>query len=480
MSKSPNGECVSNARFANVVTVLVAAVIAPWPGEFSVASLASCVASPSLCSSAALFVLVASLNHAFPVQLAPMTHAVKAFWGLVLYDSVALRGPAEAPLLAPLSAALDFAAGDAAVRTAMFVVTLLPATGNRLAARLEYVPGVVRQAMMLYGLLRSSSEFVHPVLEPLVMLALYVMYGVERRERMGRNARFDYGMMHCGEHLLILMYLVRVCRLEVTAALAVPLVAYLAVVMVVVPYAGVALVHWYLTTTYKRRLPVWFPPTLLPVFERKLRANVRSTTWRNHTIKAFSPYLTVSTHGSWAFIEEQVQHLHPTVTTSPDVDTFDVCLGLCTGGAFVAAAVGYRFGLKFVGFIDSKLYSGSGCLRGLVQTVACVSPTLVSHHHSALTAFQRDVSAADALGAASAALQKPVSELKIMVVDDTVFSGRSLSQAVRFVAAMGADPRNIKTAALVVLPHKEHSYVPDYFAFQGPIPWIWEWGVEVD
>ncbi len=63
------------------------------------------------------------------------------------------------------------------------------------------------------------------------------------------------------------------------------------------------------------------------------------------------------------------------------------------------------------------------CLRGLVQTIACVSPTLGSHHHSALTAFQRDVSAAEALGAASAALQKPVSELKIMVVDDTVFSG---------------------------------------------------------
>ncbi len=343
----------------------------------------------------------------------------------------------------------------------------------------ESVSSFARQALWLYGFYSHAFSYIQLV----VCAALSLVYMTERRSRIRRNHRSHYGLLHVAEHLQILIYLAELVGGVDVSQCTITILCLAFVTAVVVPSISVLLINQWLWRNANKRLPNWFDERLLPRFKAKLAANTFNMKLQNVVTK-LSGYLAPA-FVSWERIEGLAASLvaNEKVCREPSaLPPFDLCVGVLSGGAFVTSAVANAWNIPERAYISSRLYSGQTLFGGWCQTLELfLGPKLSRRLLSLKPCYHAPVVTDLTLSETLIRMKinkKPLR--RVLVVDDSVFSGRSLRAAREWVATATGLPLTCVSTAAMFVDGACAGFEPDYLALRGPVPWMWEWGIEVD
>lgn len=377
------------------------------------------------------FVTAAVVNHLVPERWPRLTHVVKAAYTQLLFASVA---PA-----AGLGGRWWLAA------VAVSVVDLVPlVAGRRAGGVAESAGAAVRLGAVAWGfwLLRF------PWWLAAVYLACSALYFVERRRRIARGRRFEYGWLHGFEHIAVWLFLDTLNAPRLDRALVGPLLGG------VVGSGALFLVGLGVATNVRLRrslerdLPPWFDASLRDLLEQKSRANLRSHRLENYVFKPLSPKI-LNRRVSWADIEAMIARIRVPVA-------FDTVVGVASGGAFIARGVANRIGVSKVRYVRSRLWSGGTVCRTLATSL---------RYYAGLrnaTGPRFDDEGIDLRGE------------RVLVVDDSVCTGATIASVVALCRERGA--AHVETFALFASPdHPTH-----YHGQLSKTPLVWPWGWEAD
>lgn len=378
------------------------------------------------------FVGTALVNHLFPQRLHWMTHVVKAAYTQLLFASVAP--------IAGLGGQWWLAAA------AVSLLDLSPlATGPVPIGRLaEGVGATVRLGLVGWGfwLVRFPTWVV------VVWLGCNAAYFFERRRRINRGRRYDYGWLHCFEHVAIFAYLYVLNGPRLDRPLVWDLAGGLFVALalgLVVLGVGINVRTW---RSLERELPPWFDAGLRELILDKSRANARSHRWQHYVFKPFSPKM-LNRRVSWRDIEEMVARIEVPAA-------FDAVVGITSGGAFIARCVAERLGVAEVHYVHSRLWSR------------------LALHRNVVTSFRYYAGLVNGTRARFMDEGTDLTGKRVLLVDDSVCTGATLATVEGLCRARGAV--HVETFALFANP--EHP--TDYHASLSKTPLVWPWGWESD
>lgn len=377
-----------------------------------------------------VFTSLGFLNHLFPRRLHRLTHAVKAAYTHVLCASLATDGGWSWPVLA----------------TAVSVVDLLPwgLRSARARGRAEGLGAGVRAGLIAVGFARMGF----PAWLLVVFGLLSIAYALERRQRIARGRRYDYGLAHSLEHIGVWLYLsmLNAERLD-------PLVAGQVAVVVLVTFAillvlaGIGTNAWILYRL-PARLPRWFDPRLRRLIFDKARSNASSHRFQHYVIKPFASTICIR-RIQWTQIEQMLRRieLH---------ERFDVVVGVLSGGGFVARYLARTRGIRRICYVRSRLWSELTLWRNLVVVLRHY---LGRDNRTHVKFFGE---ATDLAGQ------------RVLVVDDSVCTGVTMASVREFCQARGAS----RVATLALFCHPDHP--TDYVFRVSKTPLVWPWGWESD
>jgi len=376
------------------------------------------------------FVAAALANHLAPERWPRLTHVVKAAYTQLLFASVAPA--AGLTRLWPVALAVS-------------LVDLIPiVVGRRAGSVIEAIGAILRLGAVAWGfwLLRFPWWLV------IVYLGCSATYFFERRDRIARGRRFDYGWLHALEHLgvWVFLYAFNAPRLD-RALVWQLLVGGLGSVAVSLIVLGIV-TNVRLYRSLERELPAWFDPTLRDLIKQKSLANLRSRHLEWYVVKPFSPKI-LNRRVSWADIEAMVARI--------DVPAaFDSVVGVTSGGAFIARCVAAKLGVSKVRYARSRLWSGRTAYRTFVISLRYYAGL----PNANIARF--DDEETDLCGE------------RVLVVDDSVCTGATLASVVALCRERGAV--HVETFALFANP--EH---PTHYHDQiSKTPLVWPWGWESD
>ena len=375
-----------------------------------------------------VFVAFALVNHLFPERLHFLTHVVKAAYTNLIFASVGLGLLWWAtPIAISFFDLLPLAAGARWIRTAS-----------------ESIGATARWALIVFGF-----YLVHfPALIVVAYAVSTAVYFRERRQRIRRHRRFEYGWLHCLEHVAVWLFLLAVNGQKLDLPLVWMLNIGLFGVIVVSLIAAGVVTNLRIFRTLEMRLPPWFDPCLRGIILEKSRANAFSHRLQHYFIKPFSPRI-LNKRIEWSDIESMVAHMAVR-------ERFDAVVGITSGGAFIARCVAEQLGIESIYYAQSRFWSRMSiprnlyaCFRYYAGMPNDISPTFLSD----------DVD---------------LSGKRVLLVDDSVCTGVTLASVNRLCRTHGA--AEVKTLALFVNP--DHS--TDYFCRVSKTPLVWPWGWESD
>jgi len=325
---------------------------------------------------------------------------------------------------------------------------------------LDLLPLVVRD-----GRLRRLSEGLGATCRWLLILAAFgfvafptwaaaayvvstAAYFWERNQRIRAGRRWEYGWLHCLEHVAVWVFLLVVNAPVLDRPRSWTLhMGVLAVVALGLTIAGIV-TNAAIFRSLERELPPWFDPGLREALREKSRANTFSHRLQHYIVKPFTPKM-VNRRVQWPDIEGMVASI---AVGEP----FDAVVGVTSGGAFIAGCVAARLGIASAHYVESRFWSRMPLHRNL----------LASLRYYAGAANDTEVRF---LGG-----DVDLSGQKVLLVDDSVCTGATLAAAARLCRARGA--AEVKTLALFVDP----AHPTDYFYERSKTPLVWPWGWEAD
>ncbi|MEZ4452912.1 MAG: phosphoribosyltransferase [Nannocystaceae bacterium] len=377
------------------------------------------------------FVAVALVNHLAPERWPRLTHVVKAAYTWLLFASI---GPA-AGLTGPW---WPFA-------LLVSAVDLLPlGIGRRAGGIAEGAGAIVRLGLVLCGfwLLRFPPWLV------VVYLGCSALYLRERRRRIARGRRFDYGYSHCAEHVAVWIFLATLNAPRLDLALAGLLVAgILGSIFAYLLVLGVV-TNVRLHRVLERDLPPWFDDHLRELLRSKSLANLRSLSLQHYFMKPFSPKI-LNRRVTWAEIDAIIAQI-----AVPG--EFESVVGVASGGAFIARGVAERLGIPKVRYVRSELWSRGSFLRSALVVVRYY----FGFNNTTAPRFEDE--GADLTGE------------RVLIVDDSVCTGATLASVAALCRARGA----AHVESFVLFAHPEHP--TDHYGQLSNTPLVWPWGWESD
>lgn len=209
--------------------------------------------------------------------------------------------------------------------------------------------------------------------------------------------------------------------------------------------------------------PAFIPEDIHKFFWKKLRGNALAFNPVGYLLKPFSPMLSWE-YMNWARIDE--------LTETIDWDGFDADLvvGVLSGGAFICDIVARRHPNSERGIIKSQVWS---CLtaRENLKSIGQVFMDKDAWRYSKTKQLHWEVSPPE-----------DTDFQRILIVDDSVSSGKTMTNVYRFVKeaypdadirvfVLFAPSKSAGTDAIVNL---------NYVGRRGRVPMLWPWGVEMD
>ncbi|MEA3361869.1 MAG: bifunctional pyr operon transcriptional regulator/uracil phosphoribosyltransferase PyrR [Thermodesulfobacteriota bacterium] len=120
---------------------------------------------------------------------------------------------------------------------------------------------------------------------------------------------------------------------------------------------------------------------------------------------------------------------------------------------------------------------GAYLVTQLQQKISEIEGTTVSSGTIDVTMYRDDLESRNNLKVGHSCIHVPVTDKKIVLVDDVLFTGRTIRAALEAVIAIGR-PQNIQLAILVDRGHRELPIRPDYIGRN--IPTAQNEQIEVD
>jgi adenine/guanine phosphoribosyltransferase-like PRPP-binding protein len=331
-----------------------------------------------------------------------------------------------------------------AVLISVFDLLPLVIAGKRIRAVAEAIGATARWLAIVVGFFLVRF--------PIPLLIVYAVstwiYFRERTDRIRRGKRFDYGWLHCLEHLAIWVFLLVVNGSKLDIPLVWRLHAGLFLSIAVLLATMGIITNFRIFGSVEKDLPPWFDPLLCSAIVQKSRANAFSHRLQHYVIKPFTPKMVNESVG-WPDIESMLAEISLN-------EPFDVAVGITSGGAFIARCVAARFGIPSVHYVRSRFWSRMPLRKNLVA----------SFRYYAGLPNDTNVSFLDG--------NVDLTGKRVLIVDDSVCTGATLASVDRLCRAKGAD--HVRSLALFVNP--EHSV--DYFCRMSKTPLIWPWGWESD
>jgi len=380
-----------------------------------------------------LFSLIAAINHIIP-KGTRNNNIVKAFYTPVILNK-----------FHPI------------IRFVIQVFDLIPMLGGILK-HFEMIGGVLRGVVILttmYRILKKNKAI------GVLLIAIKIVYFLERRNRINKGDREEFGIMHSTEHIGILIYLMmtiphntgKTCR---------NLVIFIIATLFLVPIIGTISINTYIRVNYLKRLPFWFDHSLLGIFEKKKNKNINSLRVINYLIKPMNPELTWEIM-TWKRIEHYADDL--IVKIKDDGFKPDLVIGVASGGAFCAKYIAQEFKTE-VAYIKSKMWSE----RDFADAVVEVGNYYLNDNFLDDLSYNKITEITDLSG------YKPS---KILLFDDTVATGKSLTACYEYLVKKFPETE-IRTAAFITLKEEYDNDIVDYRCRVKTVPIIWEWGIELD
>lgn len=374
------------------------------------------------------FIIAALANHAFPESLSALTHVVKAFYTHVLFAFVGV------PIFwLPL------------IVSGFDLAPLLLGSHPRLRALAEGLGALARWLIIILGFVQLAER-------PWWLIAygiLTFVYFRERKARIARGQRQDYGWSHCAEHLAVWVYLYLVGAAYLDSKRVWTVVSAVLLLVGITAVAVGLFINVRLHRRLQTSLPPWIDPGVVPALLRKSRQNMLSVKLQNYVIKPFTPEIT-NRIVDWQEIEQRVAEV-------PIKETFDAMLGIFSGGAFIAGCLAQRLQIHEPVYVKSTYWSGLSLWRNAFRSFRYYIGKPV---HARVTICGDAVPQLDGK--------------RVLIVDDSTCTGATLRAVTRWCHMAGA--KHVKTFALFC--HPKHR--TDYHSQVSRTPNVWPWGLEVD
>ena len=325
----------------------------------------------------------------------------------------------------------------------------------------DNVVGPLRQCMLMYTI---TTKINASISDWIIFLSIFIckcVYTYERRTRVNTGSRHEFGPLHHFEHVGLYIYFLRFLgRIDVYASLY-RLGGLLVVCLVVLPSGMFYLVNLYIRHHYIERIPHYFDRRLMMIYTRKVNANTTSSRVGNYLIAALSYRLNWDVM-TWRKIEEmtdaliaRIRPFHP-----------DLVVGICSGGAFITPYVQQAFTpCPDTMYVSSKTWSN---VNYSVKLQAAID---------FYTNKQLYLSTSDDNGLVIVVPPSRNTYKRILIIDDSVNSGRTMTRARAMVTRMFPESE-VRTCVLICAP--DAVTIVDTVVYTRTTPCIWEWGVELD
>ena len=386
-----------------------------------------------------LFVIVSSINHIIPSEFRNNI-IVKPF-----LTQLILR-------IIPLPVNILFI-------NIITIMDFLPLLSNKLKY-FEIFGGIIRSffnIIGIYNLILQNKFFL-----VLILLLFKSIYFYERNNRM-KNNRNNFGFLHIFEHIDIFLFLYYTINHNYLLT-NINIILYLISTLFIIPIFIMKIINSYLINHYLERLPNWFDLNLLERFKNKLTKNYQQTNLFYYIIKIFSHKLSYEIM-SW--YNTQV-HMNKIIKKMKDDNCkFDVCIGVCSGGAFLVKYIANEFNTG-THYLKSKVWSDKTILELTTQVIEFQITSYLDYvsNHKLCLVDEIDKSL-------------DISKVKnVLLFDDSIASGKTIYATKMFL--MEKYPNIKLTSATIFIPNEEYKYLVDYYSEIATVPICWEWGVELD
>ena len=400
-----------------------------------------CISPDNLHDSVALycFTIIATLDHIIPEQYRNNNLIKPLFDQLILKDGILKN-----------------------VITISDIINI-----NNKNALVGTVGGSIRQ----FVICKDTLDLFHD--KPLLLLfslMCKIIYLYERHERIAKNERNSFGMLHCVEHIDLLLYFYYKLKHNERKTI-IRLSIFFLTTGLFMPSTMFKLVNIYLYYNYKSRLPKWFDNSLLPYYDKKITGNYNSTNIFNYIVKIYSYQLNWN-FMSWGVIEKKLNIL----ATKIKNDNFkpDIFIGILSGGAFCVKYLSNLFDNKNVFYIKCVQWSNTANAQKAIQTFKYHTQTQNEYVNNCKNEIHDINNNIDAYKAKF----KSKKSLNVLLFDDTVSTGKTIHNVKKYLYEKFDNLDNvvIKTACIITNDDKNQDYIVD----TSTINVIWEWGVELD
>jgi hypoxanthine phosphoribosyltransferase len=372
------------------------------------------------------FSVIATVNHLMPETLEGLTHGVKMLYSNILFSLLGIH-----PVLGFLFSLID----------------LLPLfTDNKNLKKYgELLLQIPRKAIEVYSMYQI---FMSGKLEIYIIAICKAIYYFERKWRIEQGRRNQFPAWHSAEHVGLYLLIK-----EMTGSELQPLMCFAILLFFIIFQAiFIICVNAYIYYSSAHRMPQWVKDNkdLVAIFDKKLESNSNSYKLHNYVLKPWVNHLKIH-FITWKRLEESVHEMHK----KHDFSEIDTVVGISTGGAFVGQYLALVLNKPFE-IVNSKLWSGMNFPQNLVKSTQWM--------------LGREVNA-NIWGTLN------VQGKRVLLVDDTSFTGITLKGATKYLKTNGAS--SVKTFVLWITS-MINSPIDYYYENNQRVPIIWEWGVEID
>ncbi len=329
--------------------------------------------------------------------------------------------------------------------------------------------GNIGGGMRQFVISKNTMELFHD--KPLLLifcLMCKIVYIYERTDRIEKNKRNNFELIHCIEHIDLLLYLFYKLKHDKRQTI-LKLMIYFLTTGIIIPSVFFKLVNLYLYYNYNSRLPKWFDARLLPFFEKKITNNYKSNNIPTYLIKIFSPKLNMN-FMSWDTIEKKLQILHMKIKR----DKFkpDICIGILSGGAFCLKYLSGLFNIEKVAYIKCKQWSNTSLEQQITETFNFFSKTHEQYVNSSKNEIYELNNDLDTY------IENTTNPLSILLFDDTISTGKTIYNVKKYLQTKTNKLKNVNIKTACIISNDENNV--DYVVDISTINIMWEWGVELD
>lgn len=372
------------------------------------------------------FSLVASINHFLPENLEGMTHVVKMLVTNILFSMLKLN-----PLIGLLISLID-------------ISPLLGKKNKAIVKAGELAVQIPRQLIemfLIYQIYLDGMTY-----RAGFIILSKVIYFLERRDRINKGERNNFGLLHSFEHFGLYCLVSSYMGLRFDLYFSFKLFWVYVICYIIALYV----INVYIHTNVMNRIPFWVKESkeLYPILKNKLYRNKSQGKWHNYLCKPWTNHLKLE-FVTWSNLENSCKILSDRI----DPNEFDCIVGIKTGGAFVAAYIAHLLNKPYF-IVSSKLWSGS---------------TFLNNTKKAIDFFSGKEVKADIYG------EPEISGMRILLCDDTTYTGITITQCVDYCQTK-LKAKSVKTLCIWI----SDRFIPDYYIKSKRVPIIWEWGVELD